>query len=340
MSDHAAAEMQENPHYYVPESGWYPVFVALGAATMMVGIGRFLNALGNGEEPSAMVGITGFLILAVTLFFWFAKVVDENLAGLYNSMVNRSFVWGMGWFIFSEVMFFFAFFLALFYVRMFAINWIGGEGSKSVVGDYLYPDFASGYSAADDHWPIIAPEGGAHGAEHGDPNMHGGARIGNPTDQFKASVMSMAPPSFSNPGAWLTYLPFWNTVILLSSSVTVHIAHNALLKGKRPAFIAWLALTVILGFTFVTLQAVEYHEAYTLYGLTLNSGIYGSTFFMLTGFHGFHVCLGAFILLVQLMRAIRGHFSAHDCFGFEAGSWYWHFVDVVWIFLFTFVYVL
>jgi cytochrome c oxidase subunit 3 len=93
-----------------------------------------------------------------------------------------------------------------------------------------------------------------------------------------------------------------------------------------------------LGFAFVILQGIEYHEAYTEMGLTLKSGIYGTTFFMLTGFHGFHVTLGATMLTIVLLRAMKGHFKPESHFGFEAASWYWHFVDVVWIFLFIFVY--
>ena len=132
----------------------------------------------------------------------------------------------------------------------------------------------------------------------------------------------------------------WNTIILLTSSVTVHFAHTGLKNDKRGQFIGWLGLTVLLGCIFLVLQVEEYIEAYSHLGLTLSSGIYGSTFFILTGFHGFHVTLGTFMLLVQLIRAIRGHFSHHDCFGFEASSWYWHFVDVVWVGLFVFVYLI
>ena len=132
----------------------------------------------------------------------------------------------------------------------------------------------------------------------------------------------------------------WNTIILLSSSFTVHVAHTALLKDQRSKFNLWLGITVALGIIFLGLQAAEYHEAYALFGLTLNSGIYGSTFFMLTGFHGAHVTIGTIMLLVMLGRAIKGHFTATDCFGFEAAAWYWHFVDVVWVLLFIFVYIL
>jgi heme/copper-type cytochrome/quinol oxidase subunit 3 len=138
---------------------------------------------------------------------------------------------------------------------------------------------------------------------------------------------------------WGTYLPFWNTAILLTSSVTVHFAHTAIKNLERTKLLIWLGLTVALGIVFLFLQVEEYLVAYQELGLTLSSGIYGSTFFLLTGFHGFHVTLGTFMLLVQLIRAFRGHFQPKDCFGFEASSWYWHFVDVVWVCLFLFVYV-
>ena len=140
--------------------------------------------------------------------------------------------------------------------------------------------------------------------------------------------------------SWASYLPFWNTVILLSSSVTVHFAHTAIKNKNRSALIGWLGLTVVLGIVFLILQAEEYIVAYNDMGLTLGTGIYGSTFFILTGFHGFHVTLGTIILLIQFLRALKGHFAPEDCFGFEAASWYWHFVDVVWVGLFIFVYVI
>jgi cytochrome c oxidase subunit 3 len=140
--------------------------------------------------------------------------------------------------------------------------------------------------------------------------------------------------------AW-SGIPLLNTALLVASSVTVHFAHTALKAGKRSALTLWLMITLALGFIFVGFQAYEYYHAYTELGLTLASGIYGSTFFLLTGFHGFHVCLGAVMLTVMFFRATtKGHFTPDDHFGFEAASWYWHFVDVVWICLFLFVYIL
>lgn len=134
-------------------------------------------------------------------------------------------------------------------------------------------------------------------------------------------------------------VPFLNTLILLSSGVTVTLAHYALLKNERVRLVTWLFATVFLGFLFVWFQIGEYKEAYQELGLTLGSGIYGSTFFMLTGFHGLHVTLGAIMLLVIALRCARGHFNPDQHFGFEAVAWYWHFVDVVWLGLFIFVYV-
>jgi cytochrome c oxidase subunit 3 len=250
-------------------------------------------------------------MLTVSLWFWFSTVIEENGQGLVNPQLKRSYVWGMSWFIFSEVMFFLAFFGALFYTRTLAVQWLGGEGAKGIVGDYLYPDFVP-------TWPVV---------ENPDPEI------------FKNPGESMQAPALSNFSAWGAYLPLWNTIILLTSSFTVHFAHTAIKNRDRSKLNIWLSITVLLGIIFLFLQAEEYIHAYEELGLTLDSGIYGSTFFLLTGFHGFHVGLGTFILAVQLGRAFKGHFEPHDCFGFEAASWYWHFVDVVWICLFVFVYV-
>ena len=135
-------------------------------------------------------------------------------------------------------------------------------------------------------------------------------------------------------------LPLLNTAILLTSSFTITLAHHALKDGKRLKLIIGTALTVILGALFLYFQAHEYMEAYNELGLTLGSGIYGSTFFMLTGFHGLHVTLGTLMILIMLIRILKGHFTPEHHFAFEASAWYWHFVDVIWVGLFIFVYVL
>ena len=142
--------------------------------------------------------------------------------------------------------------------------------------------------------------------------------------------------AFTPMSAW--GIPAINTLILLTSGATVTWAHWGLLKNKRNQLIAGLFMTVALGLAFITLQAYEYHHAYTELGLTLGSGVYGATFFMLTGFHGFHVTMGTVMLIVILIRSMKGHFKADAHFGFEGVAWYWHFVDVVWLLLFVLVY--
>jgi len=297
--------------YYVPEQTKLPFFATIGLALTVFGLGNVLNDIKASESAtfSTWMSLTGFVILAYVLFLWFSTVIRENHAGLNSDQLKRSYVWGMGWFIFSEVMFFAAFFGALFYVRNFVVPWLGGEGDKGITGDILWPNFQAA-------WPLI---------ENPDAN-----RFPNPHEALNVKEWSF--------GFFAGFLPFWNTVILITSSVTVHFAHVALKAGNRPRLIQWLGLTVVLGVIFLFLQVAEYGEAYGHYGLTLNSGIYGSTFFLLTGFHGFHVTLGTFMLAVMWLRSVKGHFTPDDHFGFEATSWYWHFVDVVWVGLFIFVY--
>ncbi|MGV3592046.1 MAG: cytochrome c oxidase subunit 3 [Gammaproteobacteria bacterium] len=295
--------------YYVPEQSKFPVWASFGMALMVFGLGSLLNDIKAGVDAtvSGWMAFLGFFTLGTVLYNWFATQIRENHLGLPSAQLKRSYVLGMYWFIFSEVMFFSAFFGALFYVRFWVVPWLGGEGDKGVAS-MLWPDFTP-------TWPVVS-----------NPNS---TLFPNPGE-------SMEWPGF---GAALSYLPLWNTILLLSSSVTVHIAHTALKNENRQQLKIWLGLTVVLGIVFLFLQAEEYMHAYHELGLTLNSGIYGSTFFLLTGFHGFHVTLGAFMLAVMWFRVMKGHFKPEDHFGFEAASWYWHFVDVVWVCLFLFVYI-
>ena len=297
--------------YYVPAQSRLPLFTAFAMFLTVFGIGNWLN----GSDKGPLIFASGFLIMAIVMWLWFSTVIRENLDGLNNAQLKRSYVWGMGWFIFSEVMFFAAFFGALFYVRNVALPALSDTETSKLIWN--------GFQA---QWPLMeTPEMMVNGEE---------AKHHGPQENM------------SNPGigGWLGWLPFWNTLILLTSSFTVHFAHSALNKNKKTGlfgFNFWLAITVALGVSFIILQVVEYYEAYHHMGLTLSSGIYGATFFMLTGFHGAHVTMGTFILGVMLMRSlIKGHFKHGDCFGFEAASWYWHFVDVVWLGLFIFVYIL
>jgi cytochrome c oxidase subunit 3 len=266
------------------------------------GAAHWLNAA-PGEAGFGKTVITiGFIGILAMFFGWFRSVIHESLDGRYDAQVDRSFRMGMMWFIFSEVMFFGAFFGALFYARMFAVPWLGGEGHGVLTHQFLWSDYAAAWGA-----------GGGNGPE----------RIGG-------SFQTVAP--------W--GLPLLNTLILLTSSVTVTIAHHALKAGHRGKVLVFLGLTVLLGATFVYAQAHEYMEAYKELNLTLHSGVYGSTFFMLTGFHGLHVTLGTIMLAIIWLRVLKGHFSPEHHFGFEAVAWYWHFVDVVWLGLFMFVYIL
>jgi cytochrome c oxidase subunit 3 len=247
------------------------------------------------------VFLPGALLLAYMFFGWFSAVIGENQQGVYNLQVDRSFRMAMMWFIFSEVMFFAAFFGALFYARILSVPWLGGEGVKVFTNYILWPHFEAG-------WPTNGP-----------------GRVGGHADGT-FSVMSAYG------------IPALNTAILLTSGLTVTLAHHALRSGNRGRLSLFLALTFLLGFTFVGLQAHEYGEAYRDMGLRLSTGIYGSTFFMLTGFHGLHVTIGAIMLTVIWLRVQRGHFTPQRHFAFEAVAWYWHFVDVVWLGLFIFVY--
>ena len=300
-------------NYYVPDQSRFPIFMAVSLFLLVMGASSTINNLGNAESNSVYILYAGFASLFTTLFFWFRQVIKEHLAGLDSNQLKTSYVYGMAWFIFSEVMFFAAFFGALFYVRSFAVPWLGGEGEKGIGVAAL--DLWDGFESV---WPLIeTPDKGA---------------------AYVLAEKSMAWPGW---GHALEWLPLWNTIVLLSSSVTVHFAHVGLKNGNRKKFNRFLGITVALALIFVGLQAAEYYEAYAYYGLTLNSGIYGSTFFMLTGFHGFHVMMGGLMLAIMLARSVfAGHFEDHDHFGFEAASWYWHFVDVVWVMLFLFVYIL
>ncbi len=281
--------------YYLPHQARWPIFGSLGLFIFMVGFS--IKLLGSSIGGWFMA--VGLLIVLGMMVGWFGEVIHESVARLYNEQVDRSFRWGMVWFIASEVMFFAGFFGALFYLRMYAVPWLGGEGTTGV-GEFthlLWPDYKP-------TWPTNGP-----------------GKVGGEFEPMEA---------------W--GIPALNTLILLSSGATVTWAHWGLLKNHREQLVKGLIATIALGVSFVLLQAYEYYHAYTEMGLTLRAGVYGSTFFMLTGFHGLHVTIGAIFLTIVLFRALRGHFDPDHHFAFEAAAWYWHFVDVVWLGLFIFVY--
>lgn len=282
--------------YFIPEPSRWPLVGSIALFVSFVGAAGMLNGSGVGT----FVFVLGLAFLIYMFIGWFADVIDESLAGNYNKQVDISFRWGMGWFILSEVMFFAAFFGALYYARVFSVPWLSGEGAGFITNQFLWPEFTG-------EWPMnVMP------------------------DATNFSKFEEIIP-------W-NQIPLLNTVILLSSGATVTFAHWALKKQNKTGLCLWLAATVALGFIFVCFQVYEYGHAYHELNLTLNSGIYGSTFFMLTGFHGFHVTMGATMLLVILFRAMKGHFTPENHFAFEGVAWYWHFVDVVWLGLFIFVY--
>ena len=315
----------EHETYYVPEQSKLAICATIGLMLSIFGAGSVMNDMtfGDGDTGNSWtIFLVGLFIFCATLFNWFRITIKENLAGMNSAQLKKSYVLGMFWFIFSEVMFFAAFFGALFYVRTLAGPWLAGEGEAGRMNGLLWEGFE--YS-----WPMSQTPQEAVGVAN---------QVMANNGTFTSQETSMA---FSEVSAWYKWLPLWNTIILLSSSFTVHIAHMGILAGDKAKFNLWLGITVALGALFMCVQVYEYYEAYAHFGLTLDSGIYGSTFFMLTGFHGFHVFMGMTMLLIQLLRSVfGGHFTADDHFGFEASSWYWHFVDVVWVFLFLFVYIL
>lgn len=290
---------QEYQKYYVPAQSPWPIVGAVALFLIAVGAGNFvIESTQDKQGYGGYLLTAGILTLLVMLFGWFKNQIDESMSGLYSDQLGRSYRQGMSWFIFSEVMFFGAFFGALFYARFIAIPWLGGSSNNAMTNEVLWPGFEA-------LWPLVSTPGGTTTQE-----------------------MSAAG------------LPTINTIILLISSVTLHFAHVGLEQNKRKQLTLMLGATILLGMVFLFLQVQEYIHAYQDLGLTLQSGIYGNTFFMLTGFHGMHVTLGTIILIVLFLRVLKGHFTPDNHFAFQAGSWYWHFVDVVWVMLYLFVYVL
>ena len=290
----AAIQPGQQPYYFVPAPSRFPVLVAAGLLLLFFGAGQWINGHGWG----AYMSLAGILIWAFVIQQWFRLAISESEGGLYSDRIDVSFRWSMSWFIFSEVMFFGAFFSALYWTRLHALPNLG-----NLENAVLWPDFKA-------VWPSSG--------------------VG-----FTGSPAGIVEP-FQTMGPWP--IPTINTLLLLSSGVTLTIAHHALIAGKRAQCIGFMWLTVLLGITFLGFQAFEYHHAYTELNLKLSSGAYGSTFFMLTGFHGFHVFVGMLMLLFITIRLMKGHFTPDRHFGFVGAAWYWHFVDVVWLGLYIVVY--
>lgn len=275
------------PYYFVPGPSPWPVLAGGSLLLTMAGASGWVNEQGWGM-PLTLAGILATLFV---MYRWFGEAISESEGGLYSNRIDVSYRWSMSWFIFSEVMFFAAFFGALFYARAVTLPWLGDLDHK-----VLWPDFAA---------------------------------------QWGNSPAGTIEP-FERMGPF--WIPTINTALLLTSGVTLTIAHHALRVGQRGKTAFWLAATIILGAVFMGFQAYEYIHAYNDLNLKLTSGIFGSTFYMLTGFHGFHVTLGAIMLAVVLYRVMKGHFTPDRHFAFEGAAWYWHFVDVVWLGLYVVVY--
>ena len=290
----AATPHGAQPYYFVPAPSRFPVLTALGLLLVIFGAGQWIN----NHAWGAYVLLGGFALVVFILQQWFRAAIGESEGGLYSDRIDVSFRWSMSWFIFSEVMFFGAFFGALFWTRVHALPSLG-----SLENAVLWPDFKA-------VWP-----------------SSGVGITGSP-----AGIVE----PFTTMGPWP--IPTINTLLLLSSGVTLTIAHHALIAGRRVKTIGFMWLTVLLGITFLGFQGYEYAHAYSELNLKLSSGAYGSTFYMLTGFHGFHVFIGTLMLLFITIRLMKGHFTPQRHFGFEGAAWYWHFVDVVWLGLYIVVY--
>jgi cytochrome c oxidase subunit III len=290
----AATTTGKTPYYFVPGPSRHPVLAATGLFFVILGAGQWIN--GHGWGMYSLFG--GLAFWAFVLQQWFRDAISESEGGLYSDRIDISFRWSMGWFIFSEVMFFAAFFGALYWARVYSVPSLG-----SLENALLWPDFKA-------IWPSVAAGATASPAGTVEP--------------------------FTTIGPWP--LPTINTALLLTSGVTLTIAHHALIAGNRGKTIAFMWMTVLLGIVFLIVQGYEYAHAYRDLNLKLSSGVFGSTFFMLTGFHGFHVFVGMLMLLFITLRLQKGHFTSERHFGFEGAAWYWHFVDVVWLGLYVVVY--
>jgi cytochrome c oxidase subunit 3 len=282
--------LSSSARYYIPDPSRYPIFGSVALLSMALGAATWFNGVPWGK----FLVFGGLLVLFYMIAGWFSTVAAESEGGRYNKQVDASFRWGMSWFIFSEVMFFAAFFGALFYMRVISVPDLGHLESQELI----WPGFKGG-------WPTSGP---------------------GITEHFTA----MEP--------W--GIPAINTLILLTSGATVTWAHWGLVKNNRSQLIWGLVMTIGLGMLFLGFQIYEYVHAYSELNLKLTMGAYGATFFMLTGFHGFHVTIGTLMLIVILFRSVAGHFRPEHHFAFEGVAWYWHFVDVVWLILFIFVYCL
>jgi cytochrome c oxidase subunit 3 len=291
--------MAHHGSYYVPEYSKLPFFTALGLFCLGYGSLRFID---GGLIGKIFLGL-GAIILAIVLFGWFRETIRENFSGLHDAQMNRSYRWGMFWVIFADFMLFAIILGALLYIRFVSVPDLGGTGiltPNNMTNLLLWPNFTA-------NWPLLV----------------------NPS----ASAF-IAPAKAAD--VW--GVPALNTLIVLFSMFTMSRATSALKKNKPQQFNLGLILTVILGAAFLVLQIYDLFVAQHYYGITLESGIYGSTFVMLTGIFLFHVLIAVTILLVILARCLRGHFTAENYFAYEAATWFWQYLAIMWLVIFVLAY--
>jgi cytochrome c oxidase subunit 3 len=306
----ADSHAKHHDYHLVNPSPW-PAVGATAAFITAVGLIIWMRSLGGGpglfglRGPSVFgVGVLGLLY---TMFMWWRDVIKEANGGDHTPVVQLHLRYGMIMFIASEVMFFVAWFWAYFDAALFPaaihpIDVVGPDGALEASKEVL--GMVQRDQLFGGHWP---PKPG---------------EVAETGGYFRGTFDPWG-------------LPLVNTLILLTSGTTVTWAHHALLENNRKGLVWGLVITVILGVLFTACQAYEYIHA----GFSYAGHMYGSTFFMATGFHGAHVIIGTLFLTVCLFRALAGDFTPKQHFGFEAAAWYWHFVDVVWLFLFLCIYV-
>ena len=302
----ADAHAEKHHDYHLVNPSPWPVVGAICAFLTAVGGIVWMRSMAGGEGLFGLRGpmlfAVGFIGILFTMFMWWRDVVKEAHGGDHTPVVQLHLRYGMILFIASEVMFFVAWFWAYFDASLFPAG--------------IHP------------LEITTPDGATEATKQVIGMVERNALTGGhwppkPSEAFHGTFDPWG-------------LPLVNTLILLTSGTTVTWAHHALLQGDRRGLKWGLLITIVLGILFTACQAYEYVHA----GFKYAGHIYGATFFMATGFHGAHVIIGTLFLTVCFFRALAGHFSPKQHFGFEAAAWYWHFVDVVWLFLFTCIYVI
>ena len=290
---------EKNEKYYIPNSSPYPLVGTIGIFLLLFGFVNWIH-----EETWGMYcALAGLIIFIGVLCFWFRRIIKEYRTGLSTAaQVQRAYRWGVFWFLFTEALFFFGLFFALFYVQVFGIKWLAGEGHGAVTHLMLWPNFQHG-------WPVMSLP---------NPNQYTGPAEG--------------------PNPW--GIPLLNTLVILISVFTITMARKATFEMKRKKMLSYQMATILLAVVFLVLQGFEYYYAYTEEMLKLGSGIYGNIFYFMTGFDGLHVVAGIIMLLVIFFRMKRGDYDSQRNLGVRLISWYWYFVAIVWILLFLFLYII